>query len=67
MSEQRSARPAHRLREARWHLEEAQRELRGVRELAQAGRDWHGQLDAALAHLSHLEEAVADAERQLPD
>jgi hypothetical protein len=67
MSEQRSARPARRLRDARWHLGEAQRELRLVREQAQAGGDWPGQLDAALAHLRHLEDAIADAEQDLPE
>jgi hypothetical protein len=67
VSEQRSARPARRLREARWHLGEAQWELQQVREQAQAGGDWQGQLDAALAHLHHLEDAIADAERHLPE
>ncbi|MBO0688117.1 MAG: hypothetical protein J2P40_00900, partial [Candidatus Dormibacteraeota bacterium] len=50
MSEHRSARPAHRLRNARHHLEEAQRELQQACDLAQTGGGPR-QLEAVLAHL----------------
>jgi hypothetical protein len=64
--QRRSARAAHRLLAARNHLAEATRELEQVREMAEAGDDWHGQLEAAMSHLRHLDGVVADAERQVP-
>lgn len=68
MNEHRSARPAHRLQAARDHLGGARRELQQAYDMARAGGgDAHVQLEEALAHLGHLEELVADAERHLPE
>ena len=38
-----------------------------MRDLAEAGGDWHRQLEAALGHLPHLDDEVAEAERQVPE
>jgi hypothetical protein len=67
MNDHRSARPAHRLGAARQHLEEAERELRQVRDQAEAGGDWHRLLEAALAHLSEMDRLLLDAEQRMPE